>query len=459
MRRLRDPGLRRTVSLPAVGALVNEPAYAGLVSEFGRARVVDAIREQIAAERAADAAAAGDVARQLAVAARLRALAAPRLRRVINASGVILHTNLGRAPLSKAAVDALAVAAGYSNLELDLASGRRGERASLVSSLLNTVLGGDAALVVNNNAAAVLLALTALCRGKEVIVSRGQLVEIGGSFRMPDVMKLSGARMVEVGTTNRTRAQDYADAVGARTGALLRVHTSNFRVTGFTESAGLADLARIAHEHSLFLIDDLGSGAADVLGDEPTIAESLQHSDVVTFSGDKLLGGPQAGVVLGRGEAGVAAVKKMARHPLARVVRIDKLTLASLEATLRLRLTGRIDEIPVERMLRTPLADVRRRAALWSIKLADRGVETSLVDGESAVGGGSLPGHALPTVLLALAGPASRLAAALRAGDPPVLARIEKDACCLDPRTVLKGEDETLIDAVEVAARSAGSSR
>ena len=458
MRRLRDPGIRRTVSLPAVGTLVNEPVYAELVREFGRSRVVEAIREQIAAERATDAPAAGHE-RHVAVAAKLRGMAAPRLRRVINASGVILHTNLGRAPLSKSAVEALAVAAGYSNLELDLATGRRGERSSLVSGLLNAVLGGDAALAVNNNAAAILLALTALCRGKEVIVSRGQLVEIGGSFRMPDVMKLSGARMVEVGTTNRTRGQDYADAIGARTAALLRVHTSNFRVTGFTESAGLADMARIAHEHGLLLIDDLGSGAAGALADEPTIAESLEHSDVVTFSGDKLLGGPQAGVVLGRGEAGLAAVKRMARHPLARAVRIDKLTLAALEATLHQRLMGRIDDIPVERMLRTPLVDVRRRAALWSVKLADRGVETSLVDGESAVGGGSLPGHSLPTVLLALTGPASRLATALRAGEPPVISRIEKDACCLDPRTVLKGEDETLIDAVEVAARSAGSSR
>ena len=459
MRRLRDPGVRRAGSLPAVGTLVNEPAYAELVREFGRSRVVEAIREQIALERANGEAAGGGDVRHMAVEQKLRALAAPRLRRIINASGVILHTNLGRAPLSKAAVDALTVAAGYSNLELDLATGRRGERASLVSGLLNAVLGGDAALVVNNNAAAILLALTALCRGKDVIVSRGQLVEIGGSFRMPDVMRLSGARMVEVGTTNRTRGQDYADAIGPRTAALLRVHTSNFRVTGFTESAALADIARIAHDHGLLLIDDLGSGAAGALGDEPTIAESLEHSDVVTFSGDKLLGGPQAGVVLGRGESGVAAVKRMARHPLARAVRIDKLTLAALEATLRQRLLGRLDEIPVERMLHAPLADVRRRAAMWSVKLADRGVESSLVDGESAVGGGSLPGHSLPTVLLAIGGPASRLATALRAGEPPVIARIEKDACCLDPRTVLKGEDETLIDAVEVAARSAGSSR
>jgi L-seryl-tRNA(Ser) seleniumtransferase len=213
-------------------------------------------------------------------------------------------------------------------------------------------------------------------------------------------------------------------------------------------------MAAVAHAHGLLLIDDLGSGAAQPIVDEPTIAESLQYADVVTFSGDKLFGGPQAGIVLGRDEQGAAAVKKMSRHPLARAVRVDKLTLAALEATIRLRLTGRLAEIPVERMIGTPVEDIRRRAAMWSVKLEERGVGTSLVPGESAVGGGSLPGHALPTVLIALSGPASRLAAALRHGDPPVIARIEKDACCIDPRTVLRGEDETLIDAVEVAFKA-----
>ena len=431
---------------------MNEPAYAGLVKEFGHVLVVEALRVQVAAERAGSA--VDEAERALIVSTRLRAAAAPRLRHVINASGVILHTNLGRAPLPRAAVDALSVAAGYSNLELDLDSGRRGERAALVSGLLTQLFGCAAAFVVNNNAAAILLALTALCKGKEVIVSRGQQVEIGGSFRMPDVMRLSGARMVEVGTTNRTRNDDYEQAITPRTAALLRVHTSNFRVAGFTEATSPAQMAAVAHAHELLLIDDLGSGAAEPVADEPTVAESVQHADVVTFSGDKLFGGPQAGIVLGRGDAGVAAVKKMSRHPLARAVRIDKLTLAALEATLRLRLSGRLDEIPVERMIRAPVEDVRRRAAMWSVKLEERGVRASLVPGESAVGGGSLPGHALPTVLIALSGPASRLAAALRHGDPPVIARIEKDACCLDPRTVLKGEDETLIDAVEVAFKA-----
>jgi L-seryl-tRNA(Ser) seleniumtransferase len=453
MQRLRNSRPGGTSSLPAVGTLINQPAYEALAGDFGRSRVVEALREQVAAER--NATVVSDAERLSQVEARLRAAVAPRLRRVINASGVILHTNLGRAPLSRAAVEAVAAAAGsYSNLELDVDTGRRGERSALVSGLLMSLFGCRAALVVNNNAAAVLLALTALSKGREVIVSRGQLVEIGGSFRMPDVMRLSGARMVEVGTTNRTRAEDFEQAVTTRTGALLRVHTSNFRVSGFTESASLAEMAGVARGRQVLLIDDLGSGATEAIADEPTVADSLRHSDVVTFSGDKLMGGPQAGIVLGATEAGEAAVRKMARHPLARAIRIDKLTLAALEATLRQRLTGRLDEIPVERMLRVPVEEVRRRAAFWSVKLEERGVPSRLVEGESAVGGGSVPGHVLPTVLIALQGPASRLAGALRRGDPPVIARIEKDACCLDPRTVLKGEDETLIDAVEVAARS-----
>jgi L-seryl-tRNA(Ser) seleniumtransferase len=452
MRRLRNPRVQRPVSLPAVGRLVNQPHYAGLVEEFGRVQVVEAIRDQVAAER--DHEVLDDVERSRRVSARLRSNAAPRLRRVINASGVILHTNLGRAPLSRSAIDALAVAGGYSNLELDLETGRRGERADLLLGLLKRLFDCQAALVVNNNAAAVLLALTALCKGREVIVSRGQQVEIGGSFRMPDVMRLSGARMVEVGTTNRTRAADYEDAVTTKTAALLRVHPSNYRVTGFTESASLTEMEAVARRHDTLLIDDLGSGAAETMADEPTVGESLRLADVVTFSGDKLLGGPQAGLILARSAKGVEAVRKLSRHPLARAVRIDKLTLAALEATLRQRLAGHLDDIPVERMLRMPIDEIRRRAGLWSVKLEERGVATTLIPGESAAGGGSLPGHPLPTMLIALAGPASRLATALRRGEPPVIARIEKDACCLDARTVLRGEDEQLIDAVEAAVKS-----
>jgi L-seryl-tRNA(Ser) seleniumtransferase len=293
----------------------------------------------------------------------------------------------------------------------------------------------------------VLLALSALGARREVIVSRGQQVEIGGSFRMPDVMRLSGARMVEVGTTNRTRAGDYAQAIGDRTAALLRVHTSNFRVTGFTESASLEEMAAVARERGILLLDDLGSGALEPLLDEPAVRDSLPHADVVTFSGDKLLGGPQAGIALGR----VELIKRMASHPLARAVRADKMTLAALEATVRERLLGRTDDIPVERMLQATREQLRHRAAFWMVKLADRDVPTRLLDADSAAGGGSLPGQALPTTLLVLEGPASRLAQALREGEPPVLARIEADACCIDPRTVLKGEDETLLDALEAS--------
>jgi L-seryl-tRNA(Ser) seleniumtransferase len=295
--------------------------------------------------------------------------------------------------------------------------------------------------------------LAGLCRGREVIVSRGEQVEIGGSFRMPDVMRLSGARMVEVGTTNRTRAADYAEAITPRTAALLRVHTSNFKVTGFTAAPSLADLARVARERAVLLLDDLGSGSLSGFAGEPSVADSIQYADVVAFSGDKLLGGPQAGILLGS----VETIRKLARNPLARALRIDKLSLAALEATLRDWLLGRAGaEVPVERMLNLPAAEVRRRAAWWRVKLGDREIGSELVAGDSAAGGGSLPGHPLPTTLLALPGAPSRLLRALREGEPPVLARIADGRCCLDPRTVLEGEDEPLFDAVERALRSLG---
>jgi L-seryl-tRNA(Ser) seleniumtransferase len=292
----------------------------------------------------------------------------------------------------------------------------------------------------------VLLALTALGARREVVVSRGQQVEIGGSFRMPDVMRLSGARMVEVGTTNRTRAADYEAAIGPRTAALLRVHTSNFRVTGFVEAAPLSELAGVARRHGVLLLDDLGSGALAPIFDEPTVAESLAHADVTTFSGDKLLGGPQAGMALGRS----GEIRRMAKHPLARAVRVDKMTLSALEATLRERLLGQ--RSPVESMLSSTPEELRRRAGFLMVRLAERGIECRLMEAESAVGGGSLPGVGLPTTLLAIEGRASRLAAALRRGEPPVLARVEGDRCCIDLRTVLSGEDDALQDAIEAAA-------
>jgi L-seryl-tRNA(Ser) seleniumtransferase len=444
--------IRQPASLPAVGSLVNQPAYLRLRERYPRALVTDALREQLADER--EGGLLTDEERVAAVAGRLAGWVAPSLRKVINGTGVVLHTNLGRAPLSRPAAAAVAaIAAGYSNLELELEGGRRGDRSSLVEPVLKRLTGAEAALVVNNNAAAVLLALMALGARKEVVVSRGQQVEIGGSFRMPDVMRLSGARMVEVGTTNRTRAADYEAAVGPRTAALLRVHASNFRVTGFTESPTLGELAAVARSHGLLLIDDLGSGALEPLLDEPTVAESLEHSDVTTFSGDKLLGGPQAGIVLGRSQA----VRKMAKHPLARAVRVDKMTLAALEVTLRDRLLGR--PTPVDSMLSVTPQEIRRRTGFLMVRLAERGVECHLLDSESAAGGGSLPGQVLPTTVLAIEGRASRLAAALLAGDPPVIARIEQGHCCVDLRTVLRGEDDTLQEAIEVAVASLSAAR
>jgi L-seryl-tRNA(Ser) seleniumtransferase len=436
--------VRGPAPLPAVGTLLNEPGYRRLAERYPRTLVADAIRDQLAAERAA--AAVGDAERLDRVADRLAGWVAPRLRGVINGTGVVLHTNIGRAPISRAAAAAAAeVAATYSNLELDLESGRRGDRHALLAPLLTRLTGAESALVVNNNAAAVLLMLAALGRGREVVVSRGQQVEIGGAFRMPDVMRLSGARMVEVGTTNRTRAADYEEAIGERTAALLRVHPSNYRVTGFTESTPLAEMAGIARRRGVLLLDDLGSGALEAAFDEPTVAESTGLADVVTFSGDKLLGGPQAGIALGRAEP----IRRMAKHPLARAVRVDKMTLAALEVTLRERLLGTAS--PVARMLAAGQDELRRRAGYLMVRLAERGVESERVDGASAAGGGSLPGQELPTVLLALEGPASRLATALRRGEPPVLARIESGRCCIDLRTVLRGQDDQLQDAIEAA--------
>jgi L-seryl-tRNA(Ser) seleniumtransferase len=441
------PRVSRAQSLPAVGTLLNQPAYVRLRERFPHGLVADALRDQLAAER--ETGPAGNEERVAAVAGRLEAWIAPVLRRVINGTGVVLHTNLGRAPLSRgAAAAAAAAAAAYGNVELDLESGRRGERAALLAGLLQRLTGAPASLVVNNNAAATLLALTALARGREVVVSRGQLVEIGGSFRMPDVMRLSGARMVEVGTTNRTRIADYEEAIGDRTAALLRVHTSNYRITGFTESASLSELSELARRRGVHLVDDLGSGALDPIADEPTVEESLRFADLVLFSGDKLLGGPQAGIMLGRTDL----MRKLARHPLARALRIDKMTMAALETTLRERLLGR--PAPVAEMLAADPEGLRRRAGLWMVKLADRGVAARLLEAESAVGGGSLPERGLRTWLLALEGPASRLALALRRGDPPVIPRIEADRCCIDPRTVLRGEDETLLDCLETAVAS-----
>ncbi len=394
------------------------------------------------------------------------------LRPAINATGVIVHTNLGRAPLAADALAALVrIGAGYSNLEYDLAAGARGHRHAHAEALVTQLTGAEAALVVNNNAAAVLLVLAALGSGREVIVSRGELVEIGGGFRVPDVCAQSGAALREVGTTNRTRVADYAAAINDRTAVLLRVHPSNFRIDGFTERPPIDELAALAHQFSLPLVEDLGSGwlglpaqdtPVDSLLDEPSVRASIQAgADLVTFSGDKLLGGPQAGVIAGRRDL----IDRVRRHPLMRAVRADKLVYAALEATLALwaQPAERV-RIPVYRMLTMGIDEIERRARALAHALAHTsvqapaqapggvpGLQARIIDGASTIGGGSAPGSSLPTKLVAVSVgglSASALDARLRAGDPPVVARIVDDVVVLDLRTVDAPEDATLLNSL-----------
>jgi L-seryl-tRNA(Ser) seleniumtransferase len=392
--------------------------------------VIDRAREEIRA--GADP---GDLAARLHQ--ELEALRRPSLRRVLNATGVIVHTNLGRAPLADAALEqVVATARGYSNLELDLRDGTRGSRQDHVAALLRRLTGAEAALVVNNNAAAMLLALAALAEQREVIVSRGELIEIGDGFRIPDVLARSGARLVEVGTTNRTRAKDYDRAVTADTALLLRVHQSNFRVVGFTELPRIEELAAVAQRHGVPLLDDLGSGVLHDLPGEPSARDSLAAgSDLVCFSGDKLLGGPQAGIVVGRGEL----VEKLRRHPLHRAVRADKLTLAALEGTLRTYLDAP-ERIPVVRMLGEHAEVVRARAERLA-SLVGGVVEETV----ARVGGGALPLAELPSFACAVE---ESLAAPLREGDPPVVGIVRDGRLLLDCRTLRDDEIEEVAAAV-----------
>ena len=378
----------------------------------------------------------------------LRALAGleagrrPQLRRVLNATGVLVHTNLGRAPLAQAAVDRVAeVTLGYSNLEYDLVDGSRGSRQHHLAGLLRRLTGAESALVVNNNAGALLLALAALADGRDVLVSRGELIEIGDGFRIPDVLSRSGARLHEVGTTNRTRAADYEAAIGPETALLLRVHQSNFRQVGFTQHATVAELAAVARRHGLPLVDDLGSGALVPLEGEPAPAASLDAgADIVCFSGDKLLGGPQAGIVAGRADL----VEQLRRHPLQRALRADKLSLAALEGTLLLYLEAP-DEIPVLRMLREPAESVRARAERLAAAVGGSVEETS-----ARVGGGAMPLAELPSFACAVE---EELAGALRAGEPPVVALVRDGRTLLDCRTLTDAEADEVARAVR-ACRS-----
>ncbi len=450
--------------LPAVDRMLQDPDAARLIADYGRPLTVNALRQALARARQALQAGEANLPAADALLADARSILqdwlTPTLRRVINATGVIVHTNLGRAPLSEAAISAVqAVAAGYSTLEFDLGTGRRGSRSQHAEALLSQITGADSALVVNNNAGAVLLALSALAgpdeawpRGREVIISRSQLVEIGGGFRIPDVMAQSGARLVEVGTTNRTHLHDYERAVNDASSLIMRVHRSNFALIGFTAEPSLAELVALGHSRGLLVLDDVGSGALiDTvqfgLAPEPVVQHSLAAgADLVLFSGDKLLGGPQAGILAGRS----AVIDRLRRHPLARALRADKLCLAALSATLIHYLKGEALEcVPVWQMIGMPVAAVEERARRWASALSQAGRPAGVVEGRSAIGGGSLPGETLPSCLLALeTSLPDQLAARLRQRAIPIIVRIEDNRVLIDPRTVLPRDEEELLQAL-----------
>jgi L-seryl-tRNA(Ser) seleniumtransferase len=446
-------------SLPSVDDLLQSAVGSAWAARVPRERVVSLARGALAEVRAEILSGSarngfdGTAEVVARVAARLDRLTQPSLRRVINASGVILHTNLGRAPLAKSAIAAIADAAsGYSNLEYDLAQGRRGKRDVHAAELLEELLGAPA-IVVNNNAAAIFLVLNELSRDGETIVSRGELIEIGDGFRIPQILERSGAILREVGTTNRTRIDDYREAIRDQTRVLLRVHPSNFRQVGFTSRPSLAELAALAKESSLPLVEDLGSGCLSDLRsigveDELPVTNSIEAGvDVVTFSGDKLLGGPQAGIITGKPEL----IQRIRRNPLFRALRVDKLTYAALGATLREFIVGNEAGVPALRMMRLSADELRGRAERFVKELGLPGV--SIENGESLLGGGSTPAQSLPSPVIVIepgaGASAQRMERRLRGGDPPVIARIEHDRLILDLRTVDESDDGVLIQAVK----------
>jgi len=449
------PNLRQ---LPSVDKLLQHETMQSLIQQHSHARVVETIRAELAATREQVLAGQNLPARDTllnAIMARLATTVKPSLQTVINATGVIIHTNLGRALLSQRAQLAMQqTAMGYSNLEYDLEAGQRGSRYVHAADLLCQLTGAEAAVVVNNNAAAVILALTVLAQGKEVVISRGQLVEIGGGFRIPDIMLQSGAKLVEVGTTNRTYLSDYERVTEFfRTGLLLAVHHSNYQITGFTTEPTLAELVTLSRKTGVAFMQDLGSGtlldtAPFGLAHEPTMQESIAAGvDLVMASGDKLLGGPQAGLILGKANL-IAELKK---HPLIRALRVDKATLAALQATLlAYREDKAVSEIPVWQMIALKPALLAQRAAQWQqaiqSDLKPQNAALELIESRSTVGGGSLPGQSLPTIALAIqCDSAEHLAMLLRQGTPPVIGRIDHDRLLLDPRTVLPEQDAALI--------------
>jgi L-seryl-tRNA(Ser) seleniumtransferase len=462
-----DPDSRAVLlrTIPSVDELLGRPLLDALCSRAGRALVLDAAREVLAAVRAdlSQGGAPSEIeAIEKRIAQTVERWLAPSLRPVVNATGVVLHTNLGRAPISGEALDWLRQAAsGYSNLEYDLSAGARGKRDVHTARLIAHLLGAESAIVVNNNAAAVFLVLHALARDGEVVVSRGELIEIGDGFRIPDILASSGARLREVGTTNRTRLADYESAIGPDTRLLLRVHPSNFRIVGFTARPSLEDLVDLGRRRGLPVCEDLGSGClVDLkpLGiDEPVARASFDAGvSIATFSGDKLLGGPQAGVIAGDKEL----VARIRRDPLFRALRVDKLTIAVLEATLRCYLRGALDDVPVLRMIREPPAEIRRRAEAFVSRMAgEKGARFEIVEGNSVVGGGSTPGESLPTWLLAVTSgrhSAAALEGRLRRPEgslAPVVARIENDRLVLDLRTVFPDQEPALAAALAAALR------
>ncbi len=430
--------------LPAVDAVLSEPAVAALPPAIARTAIREVLDDLRAAIKNGSLKSVPDVA-ELSI-QRAQILVRGRLRPVINATGVVVHTNLGRAPWADQAIDAAAAAARAVNLQMDLESGKRGGRLHAVRQLMAHLVGAEDAIVVNNCAAAVLLALTAYARGREVLVSRGELVEIGGSFRVPDVISAGGARMVEVGTTNRTRVGDFEAAITEQTAVLLRVHTSNFRVVGFTEAPTRAEMVALAAKRSLIVVEDLGSGSLDGGLGEPSVREALASGvDLVLFSGDKLLGGPQAGLVVGTRDA-VAALRN---HPLYRALRVGKVTLAALEATLALHAAG--EQPPVLSMIHASISELRERADRLQHALAERGVQCVRAPCDGFVGGGSLPGQALPSAAVVMRVPhVDAVARELRTGEPSVVARIADDALWFDARTLR--EDELDLLAMRVAS-------
>jgi L-seryl-tRNA(Ser) seleniumtransferase len=453
--------------LPAVDRVLSAAALAPLCQQHSRAVVTNWVRDVLASLRNGEAPTlpADAAAVEALVVERVQTCAteaaSQRLRKVINGTGIVIHTNLGRAPLAPATIQAMVAAAECTNVEVDLASGLRGRRGAAVETLCQELTGAEAALVVNNCAAATLLVLQTLAAGREVIISRGQLIEIGGSFRLPDVFREACVTLREVGTTNRTRLADYAAAIDANTAALLRVHPSNYRISGFCESVNVNDLAALGHERGLPVIDDVGSGclydlAKHGLPDEPIVSESIgRGADLVLFSGDKLLGGPQCGIIVGRAEL----VERLRKNPLARALRVDKLTLAGLQATLEIHRSGRaFEEIPVLRQLTLPAEEIRRRAEqlLARLKAESSTPDSfSLQEVASASGGGALPELSVPSWAIAIAASdADRLARMLRLGEPAVLTRIQEDKLLIDLRTVLPQDEERLAQRLRESSSS-----